>query len=339
MMNARTAGAIFGIVLAVSARAAAASDTVLSGDGQETILVIEEESGESKADKAWLGIYFETVTRRDAGKAGYERETGIVVSMVIPESPAERGGLKEGDIIFSFDGVVVEDADHFGTIVKARRPGDEIVLTCYRKGVEKKIEVRLGGQTDRSLHLQELGRSGEEALKSFEKALVSGKGHSLHLYLMRGRIGVLLHDLDGDLGGYFGVGKDGGALVIEVEPGSPAEEAGVKSGDVIVAVDGDPVGDVSAATEAISSIEPGDTVAVDVLRKGARKSLAVALDPGCGNAPFRVLPPGGGTLDSEALERLYRLRKDDPEKLRGELDKLKEQMRELEERLKTRETK
>ena len=291
----------------------------------------------SKSDTPWVGIYFDTVTPRGADKLKYPHETGIIVSMVIPGSPAERDGIREGDIIYSFDGAVVKDAGHFGTLVKERRPNDSVTLVVFRKGNDKKIELRLGDQADRSVHFQEFGRSGEEAQKLLEEAYILKKGFPVQSFFTRGRIGVLLYDPDDDLAAYFDVEKGAGALVLDVEAGSAAEKAGIRSGDVIVRVGGDPVADVSAAIEAVSSAGPGDTLAIEVLRKGARKSVAVAVEPQAGG-PFRVLPSGKGALDAFEMEKIRSLRTDDPDKLRRELEALKEQVRDLEERLKARKT-
>ena len=337
MNHTKVVDVILGSVVAASiCFAAAAGAHAHKAMAEETVAAVAQ-TGASESDKAWVGVYFETVSRRSAAKLDYPYETGIVVSMVIPGSPAEKHGLKDGDIVYSFGGVVVKDAEHFGSLVMERRAYETVPVVVFRKGAEKKVNLRLGGQADRSEHLLDLGRSGDEALTSFEKALSSSKGSALRINLMRGRIGLLLRDLNVDLAAYFGVDKNDGVLVLDVDTGSPAEKAGIKSGDVIVRVNGDPVADASAAAEAISAAEPGDTVSLDVLRNGARLAFEAAVDAGPADALFRMKRIEGGALDADAAEKLRRLRGDDPEKLRQELEALKRKVRDLEERLKNAE--
>jgi S1-C subfamily serine protease len=333
MARTKVGNTILGSILAVSICMAAAALAHTGQEGAETAVSAVGAQGASENDRAWVGIYFETVNRRSAAKFGYPHETGIVISMVVPGSPAAAHGLKDGDIVHSFGGAVIENAEHFGALVRERRANETVAFVVFRKGVEKKIDVRLGGQTDRNAFLPELGRSGEDALKSFQKALKSSKGPALQFHITRGRVGLLLRDLNDDLAAYFGAGKGEGALVLDVERGSPAGEAGIRSGDVIVRVNGDPAADASAAIEAISAVQPGDTVSLDVLRRGARRVFRVAVKPDLGDAPFRVLPFGGDAPDAKDAEKLRRLQKEDPDTLRKELEELKKKASDLEEHL------
>jgi S1-C subfamily serine protease len=333
----KTLGVILGSVVAASICVAAeAGERALEANSEETVVALAQADA-SKSDRAWVGIYFETVNSRNAAKLGYPHETGIIVSMVIPGSPADKHGIKDGDVVYSFGGVVVENAEHFGSLVMERRANETVPVVIFRKGAGKTVNLRLGGRADRSDHLLDLGRTGDEAFESFEKAFSLSKGSALRIHLMRGRVGILLRDLNADLAAHFGVEKNEGVLVLDVEKASPAEKAGIKSGDVIVRVNGDPVADASAAAEAISAVEPGDTVSFDVLRKGARRAFDVAVEAGPADALLRMKRIEGGALDAEAAEKIRRQRGDDPEKLRQEIEALKSRVRDLEERLKAAE--
>ena len=332
-------GVVLGSVVAASIFAAAAAEArTHEANSEETVMALAQADA-PESDRAWVGIYFETVNRRSAAKLGYPHETGIIVSMVIPGSPADKHGIKDGDVVYSFGGVVVEDAEHFGSLVMDRRANETVPVVIFRKGAGKTVNLRLGGRADRNEHILDLGRTGDDALTSFEKALSSSKGSALRINLARGRVGILLRDLNADLAAYFGAEKNEGVLVLDVEKGSPAEKAGIKSGDVIVRVNGDPVADASAAAKAISAIEPGDTVSLDVLRKGARRAFDVAVETGPADALLRMKRIEGGALDAEAAEKIRRQRVDDPEKLRKEIEALKSRVRDLEERLKAAEKK
>jgi len=92
-----------------------------------------------------------------------------------------------------------------------------------------------------------------------------------------GRIGVAIQGVNKDLADSFGLDRPRGALVSTVEPGSPAEKAGIKSGDVIVAVDGKPIDQSVDLPRIIGETKPGTTVALQVWRKGATQALRVTV--------------------------------------------------------------
>ena len=92
-----------------------------------------------------------------------------------------------------------------------------------------------------------------------------------------GRIGVSIQGVNKDLAESFGLDRPRGALVSTVEPGSPADKAGVKSGDVIVAVDGKPIDQSVDLPRIIGETRPGTAVALQVWRKGATQTLRVTV--------------------------------------------------------------
>lgn len=94
----------------------------------------------------------------------------------------------------------------------------------------------------------------------------------------RGFIGVSLVDLTSDLRSYFGVADDTGVLVSEAVKGSPAEKAGIRAGDVIVSVDGKSVDSSREIGELVRAMKKGDTVKVDVRRKGTAQQFLVTID-------------------------------------------------------------
>ena len=95
--------------------------------------------------------------------------------------------------------------------------------------------------------------------------------------ISRGYLGILPQDIDADLARQFGLADQSGALVGDVLPGAPAAKAGLKSGDVIVAIDGKPITDAHTLQLTVSQISPGTTVAVKIIRNGFSKTVNVLL--------------------------------------------------------------
>ena len=102
-----------------------------------------------------------------------------------------------------------------------------------------------------------------------------------HGHVTRGRLGVTIQDVNQELAKSFGMDKPQGALVSSVEPGGPADRAGVKSGDVILAVDGQPVAQVNELPVKIAEMKPGTVAHFEIWREGAKKTLEVTI----GKAP------------------------------------------------------
>ena len=114
----------------------------------------------------------------------------------------------------------------------------------------------------------------------------------------RGRIGVVIQDLDPDAAEALGLASAEGAMIARVEPGSPAERAGLRGGDVVLAVDGQPVQGSSELRNRIGLVEADRSVRLDVLRNGKRSRVAVTLTPIPDAAPAAGTVPqlAGATL-------------------------------------------
>jgi serine protease Do len=160
--------------------------------------------------------------------------TGVVVEAVQPDSPAEKAGLKQKDVIVEFDGEHVRSARQFSRLVEETAPGRTVKATILRDGQRRDVQItpsegrRAGGDFD---HLRELGRLGERLAPfnfNFDfdlPGVLSGR-----------RLGVGVDELTDQLAQYFGA-KDG-LLVTSVTDGSAASRAGLKAGDVITSING-----------------------------------------------------------------------------------------------------
>lgn len=160
-----------------------------------------------------LGVVIQNLTPDLAKALGVEAETGAVVSSVEPGTPADRAGFQAGDLIVAVDSAPVEGSADLRQKIGLRRPGDEVAIAYLRDGEHRTAEVRLAdsGGTPRAAS----ERAGSDALA-----------------------GVRLAPLDRSHPAW---GKVEGIVVADIAPGSRAARAGLETGDIITAVNRQPV--------------------------------------------------------------------------------------------------
>jgi len=295
---------------------------------------------------AWLGIYTQTVDSDLKEAFDLEAEKGVIVKYVVPDSPADVAGLRQGDIVLKIDKKATNDADQLIEIVTARQPGDEIELLVIRDSKEKTLKARLDERSNREeppMTMHRPGRMWHHAPKSYTKSWTNTKFRSNNTY-----IGIGLESMSKQLAEYFGVTKGTGVLVSEVYEDSPAEKAGLKAGDVIVKVDGNEFERVADVQEAVLDKDEGEKIELTVLRDKKEKQFTLDVEKApdtFGNAFFHNLPdvdwdnfqfqiprmPGmfrgdydDNVFDSESFRDQMKDLKEEMEQLKKELQELKE---------------
>nr|MBN2277405.1 PDZ domain-containing protein [candidate division Zixibacteria bacterium] len=293
---------------------------------------------------AWLGIYTQTIDNNLKEAFNLDTDHGVVIKMLIPDSPADKAGLKQGDIILSFDGEKLADADQLIAAMKQHKDGDKVTLDIFRKGKEKQVEIVLGRRLDQDKADQLYQWYGLNNLpKTYSKSYKFSNSSMADTY-----IGVNLQDLGPQLAEYFGVGDGTGALIAEVIPESPAEKAGLKAGDVIVKIDGNLVGELSDVQQAVWEKEKGDKIKLTVLRDKKEQEFSLEVDespaghslgrldglPGF-DQDFLFMPRMKGLFRGNTDNDLFDSRdfKEQMEQLREQLDQLREQMKEMQEKM------
>jgi len=287
--------------------------------------------------KAWLGVAVQELNDELREVLGIEDEfAGVLVANVTDGSPADKAGIKHGDLIVSVAGREVETPDELVELIQSKKPGSEVVVSLVRDGEKRRMSVVLGkAPAKKSKDIEvELPES-----RSLPLEVMPPIKH-LTLEVDRGFLGVNVLGLEEDLGGYFGVEK--GVLVTEVPEGSAGAKGGMKAGDVITAIDGKKVTDRKELTGILRKKDEGDKVEVSVLRKGRPLDLTVTLEKG----PFWAWMEGVGDKGAKfkndfVIPRLDNLKTDADlerrlEKMSKQLEKLEQRLEELDEELGSR---
>ncbi len=236
-------------------------------DADKLWIEVGDESG-------WLGVEISEVTAEKAKELSLPAIRGVLVTEVEADSPAAKAGLKANDVIASYERQDIEGTLQFRRMVRETPPGRSIELQVWRGGKTEKVSVEVGNRTSPMARV----------MKDVKPFILEMPQMDLGLDMQRvelgitPQLGVSAEDVSGQLGSYFDAPGDEGVLVREVRPGTPAEKAGIKAGDIIYKVDDQQVKTVNQLRERLRSRRDQKTVAIGVVRKGTQVSVNVELD-------------------------------------------------------------
>jgi len=172
------------------------------------------QNGQFSANSGWMGVNIQEVTADIADTMGLKKAQGAIVAESQSGSPAAKAGVLAGDVITAVDGNEVKDPRDLARKIGSTTPGTEVKLSIQRKGEEKTLSVTLGQQPGR-------------------RQANTGTNHEVTADNGTPRLGITLAPANGVSGA-----GDHGVTVMAVDPGGPAAEHGIKTGDVILDVAG-----------------------------------------------------------------------------------------------------
>jgi Do/DeqQ family serine protease len=191
--------------------------------------------------RGWLGVLIQDVTDELARSFGIGEREGVLIADVVKDGPGHAAGLRPGDVVVEFDGSAVREVPDLQRRAAASRPGQTVALVVVREGQRVPVTVTIG----------EL--PGDE--------VVSAGGGEVDE-----RWGLRVEALGADPGRRLETPVPQGVVVTAVEADGPADKAGLRPGDVIVAVKGRPATDPQALGRLLAELKPGEAVPVYVHR-------------------------------------------------------------------------
>jgi serine protease Do len=225
----------------------------IPSDTIKTVVAQLEKSG--KVTRGYIGVEAQQVTPTMAKAMNVGQDAGALIAGVQSDTPASKAGLQPGDLITSVNGQPVKNPRELAVDVAAVQPGDEAKLQVLHDGQSKTVTVKVGQLPGEQVASNQNQQNPRE------------------------RLGLALAPLSPDMRNQLDV-PDGtsGVVIRDVQPGSPADQAGLQAGDVIVGVGGKQVSSPSEAASAIRNAEKDHAVALRIIRNGEPVFVGVNLD-------------------------------------------------------------
>lgn len=171
---------------------------------------------QGKVRYGYLGVYIQDLTEELAQSFGLKEAKGVLISEVLPDSAAGKSGVQKGDVVLRYNGQEVTDTYQFRRLVGNTGVGKTVEMVVLRDGKRKTLSVTIGEQKE-----QQVAATPKEEIDNW---------------------GLKVQELTSELGGRLGAPEDAqGVVVSEIEPGSPADNAGVRQGDLIIEIERQPV--------------------------------------------------------------------------------------------------
>ena len=202
-----------------------------------------------KVTRGWMGVIIQKITPALKEKLRIENEDGALVSDVAIDGPAEKAGIKRGDVIISFDGKKIKEMKDLPYIVASTRINKTVQVEVIRKGKNKTFTVIVEELEDKAV-----SESGVEK---------------------KTNLGMMVEELTPQLARELRLPDTSGLVVLQVERNTPAAEAGLSQGDIILEIDQEKVDRIEDFNKKIRNYEKGESILLLVKRGGAALYLTI----------------------------------------------------------------
>jgi len=243
-------GEVVGINTAIASRTGAYNGIGFAIPSKMVKQVMHSIMENGHVERGWLGAAIQDLNEDLAKSFGFDSTEGVLVGDVVNDSPAEKAGLKAGDIVLTFNGKAVHDANELRHAVAATAPNSQAKMVVFRDGARQTLTVTVGLLKD-------------EAVAALHPGSRSGESDTVS------DLGVSVRTLTGELASQLGYDESQtGVVVMEVQPGSLAARAGLRDKDVIVAVGGAQINNTADFNKAVKASDTAKGLRLRVKREG-----------------------------------------------------------------------
>lgn len=231
-------GEVIGINAVIASESGGFEGIGFSIPSNIAVYVMNELIAHGKVERGWLGVSVQDVTYELARKSGLPKAQGALVMEATKGGPAEKAGLKKGDIILEFNGHPVPDSAFLRNDVAVTKSGAAAKLTVLRDGKRITVPVTIGSQATAS---------------------------KLMSATVKKRLGVVVRPVSEKETEKFGLPESPGVAVKSVDKKGPFGRAGIETGDILLEIQGEPISGVDSFDQLISAVPPGSRIRITVL--------------------------------------------------------------------------
>lgn len=250
-------GDVIGVTTAIATRSGGYQGIGFAIPSNSAKLVMDEIMKEGKVTRGMLGVNIQDVNEALAKSFGRTDTNGALVSQVIPGSPAEKAGIKAGDIILTFNGAPITGASELKNLVGQTRPGSSAKLTIWRDKKSQDIALTVGERTPKAL--------AEGAPSATSKAEASKE------------LGVAVEPVPAELAKKLKLKEGVGLAIKEVTSGSVGSKMGLQEGDIILEIGGKEIHDVATLNQGVDEAKKSGVVRLMIQRGAATIYLAESM--------------------------------------------------------------
>lgn len=193
--------------------------------------VISQLQDSGKVVRGWLGVIIQDITPEIAESLDLSDTKGALIADVSPDSPADKAGLKRGDVVTNFDGETIDEFSDLTKLVGVSKPNSDATITIIRDGAKKEIKIVLGELVDK-------------------KASLSSSD-------VNNKFGLNVKEITPEIEKKYKLNQDQGVVIVDVSRGSDAWEAGFRNGDIILNIDKVDIKNLSDYKQALKQADKG----------------------------------------------------------------------------------
>lgn len=215
--------------------------------------IIPQLRDDGHVTRGWLGVTVQALNEDLADSFGLEKPEGALVNEVVEDSPADKAGLKRGDIILTYDGKPVDELNDLPRLVAVTPVDKSVKVEIFRDGKKREVKVKIGKLDD-----------GGEGRVAGEKD--------------GGALGITASTVTPELKQRYGLEGEEGILITGIDPEGPAAEANLRVGDLILEADGKEITSVKDFEGVVGKKSAGKVVRLLIQRKATLLYTTVTLE-------------------------------------------------------------